>query len=189
MACRSALPGVAVECPPGILYPPGVTPPSPLRILFIGVAPPKQARHFYTDPKDKLRLGLFRSLPNSVAPLTSIPDFLARGFFLVHTAKCPIRGTTKPNLDVSRYCSRRFLAREIASLRPAAICGLSANIAYPVLRDLSVDWKMDLPLSLGIISRGVVADRPCAILATKYPTRQWLDETRTHLGELLRVVN
>jgi hypothetical protein len=61
-------------------------------------------------------------------------------------------------------------------------------MAYPVLRDVSADWKIDTPLSLGRISRGVVADQPCAILATKYPTRQWLEETRAHLGELFRVV-
>jgi uracil-DNA glycosylase len=179
---------VPVDCPPGLLYPSDVIPPDPSRILFVGVAPPERARHFYTDPHDKLRLGLFRVLAAVGVRLTSIPDFLGQGFFLVHTAKCGIQGTHKPNLRVSEACSQRFLAREIDLLRPSAICGLSANIVHPVLRQLSDDWKLDSPLTLGRLSWAVIVGRRCAVMTTKYPTMQWEEETRTHLGELLRAL-
>jgi len=174
-----------VEYPPGELYPPDVTPPSPLQVLFIGVAPPEKGRHFYTDPSDKLRAGLFRTLPTRIK---SIPDFLDHRFFLLHTAKCSIRGTTSPDLCVSRFCAARFLAREIACLRPAAICALSANIGHPVLVALSLHWNLDRPLSLGRISRAKIAGEPSIIMATKYPTRGWEGDTRRDLAELFRVL-
>ena len=188
VACRSAITAVSVDCPPGLLYPSDVVPPDPIRILFIGVAPPQRGRHFYTEARDKLRLGLFRVLDALDIRLTSIPDFLGRGFFLVHTAKCGIAATHKPNLDVSTACSRRFLTREIALLHPLAICGLSANVVHPVLRELSTDWTLDAPLTLGRLTRAVVGGQTCSIMTTKYPTMQWEEETRTHIGELLRVL-
>lgn len=50
--CGAALPEVGVECPPGPLYPLGIEPPDPVRVLFVGVAPPENGCHFYTDPSD-----------------------------------------------------------------------------------------------------------------------------------------
>ncbi|NGZ09854.1 MAG: hypothetical protein CV088_10775 [Nitrospira sp. LK70] len=185
VACRTAISELPVDCPPGLIYPHGVVPPDPLRILFIGVAPPKRGCHFYTDPHDNLRLGLFRVLASIGVRLTSISDFLDQGFFLVHTATCGIQGTHKPDHRVSEACARRFLAREIDVLCPVAICGLSANIVHPVLLDIGNDWTMDQPLALGRLSRAVVNGRQYTIMATKYPTMQWEVEMRMHIGELL----
>jgi hypothetical protein len=149
--CRTEISRVEVECPPGLLYPPGCEPPDAVRVLFVGVAPPKTGRHFYTDPADNLRRGLFDILRELDRPCRDVPDFLARGFFLVHTAKCAIRGTTKPNLRVSRCCGATHLRREIECLMPDGICFLSKNIAFPVSTDLLPRW---VGTQTGTVRRG-----------------------------------
>lgn len=103
--CHAELPDVHVECPPGVLYPQGIQPPVPVRVLFVGAAPPENGRHFYTDPSDNLRRGLFDVLELLGRPCHTVNTFIERGFFLVHTAKCAIRGTTKPDLGVSKLCA------------------------------------------------------------------------------------
>ena len=57
--CRTDLPRASVECPAGLLYPQDIQPPDSVRVLFLGVAPPKTGHHFYTDESDNLRRGLF----------------------------------------------------------------------------------------------------------------------------------
>lgn len=93
--CGAVLPGVDVECPPGPLYPLGIESPDPVRVLFVGVAPPENGRHFYTDPSDNLRRGLFDVLRQLGRPCPTVNAFIGRGFFLVHTAKCAIKAHVK----------------------------------------------------------------------------------------------
>jgi len=59
---REEVPQERVQCPPGTFFPEPLRPPRPLKILFVGVAPPRKGRHFYSDPDDGLRRGLFRVL-------------------------------------------------------------------------------------------------------------------------------
>src|SRR2546425_4401951 len=109
--CKKEFPRIKVDCPPGLLYP---RPPQPVKILFVGVAPPQKGRHFYcTNINDNLRRGLFAVLNQLKWPCKDLNDFFRYGFFLVHTAKCAIQGTTKPCLHVSRFCSSHHLKREI----------------------------------------------------------------------------
>jgi uracil-DNA glycosylase len=115
--CRKHLPDIPVQCPPGMLYP---MPPHNLKVLFVGVAPPRKGDHFYSSPSDKLRAGLFSVLGNLGFPCSSVERFLQHGFFLTHTAKCSIARTWRVNSDVSSFCSAHFLGREIEVLKPRA---------------------------------------------------------------------
>jgi hypothetical protein len=116
------------------------TPPSRVRVLFVGVAPPTKARHFYTDPSDNLRRGLFAVLNELGRPCHDIHSFIARGFFLVHTAKCAIRGTTAPDVRVSKFCSSIHLRKEIECVAPDGLCFLSKNVGFPVYENLASGW-------------------------------------------------
>jgi len=73
-----------MDWPPGLPYPEDIVLPSPIRVLFIGVAPPENGRHFHTDPSDNLRRGLLAVLEDLGRPCIDVHGFLARGFFLVH---------------------------------------------------------------------------------------------------------
>src|SRR5436309_834983 len=129
--CETRLPDVEVQCPPRLLYPDGLEPPDAVKVLFIGVAPPRTGRSFHTDPSDNLWLGLSGVLRDIRRPCASLEVFHGRGFFLVHTAKCAIRGTTSPNLEVSQLCSSIHLTKEIDCLAPDAVCWLSKNVCLP----------------------------------------------------------
>jgi uracil DNA glycosylase superfamily protein len=170
-----------VECPPAPLYPKGVAPPESVRVLFVGVAPPKNGRHFYTDPSDKLRRGLFDVLAQLGRPTRTVNDFIARGFFLVHTAKCAIRGTTKPNLGVSKLCASTHLRREIECLLPDGLCFLSKNIGLPVCNDLLPRWGPPAHIGLGQLTTVVVNDKPILAIATAWPGRSHEVLTEAHM--------
>jgi hypothetical protein len=139
--CIAALSDIGVECPPSLPYPDDIEPPDPVRVLFVGVAPPKTGRHFYTDPSDNLRQSLFDVLEKLDGPCRTSDDFIAHGFFLVHTAKCAIRGTTKPNPRVSKFCTSAHWRRKVECLAPHGLCFLSKNVDFPVCTDLLSHWR------------------------------------------------
>ena len=170
--CRTTLPRIRVACPPGLLYPPGIEPPTALRVLFVGVAPPETGRHFYTDPSDNLRRGLFDILRELHRPCDSVSDFIGRGFFLVHTAKCAIRETTKPSLRVSKLCSSTHLYREIECLAPDGLCFLSKNIGFPVASALLARWGATGSAGFGELLRIVVGGKTIQVITTTWPGRE-----------------
>lgn len=170
--CRTDLRNIPVECPPGLLYPTGMEPSEAVRVLFIGVAPPETGCHFYTDPGDNLRRGLFDILRQLGRPCRDLADFIGRGFFLVHTAKCAIRGTTKPNLLVSRLCASTHLWREIECLNPDGLCVLSKNIGFPVAAHLSSRWGWTDRLPFGEITRIIIGGKSVPTIATTWPGRE-----------------
>lgn len=182
--CSAELPDVSVECPPGLLYPPGVEPPDPLRVLFVGVAPPENARHFYTATSDNLRRGLFDVLAQVGRPCPTVDGFIARGFFLVHTAKCAIRGTTKPDLRVAKLCASTHLRREIECLLPDGLCFLSKKIGFPVCADLLSHWGHSGPVEFGQVTTVIVEDRPLHVVATAWPGRGNKPLTKAHVQSL-----
>ncbi len=184
--CREKFPGV--ECPPGKLYPPADRLPKQVKVLFVGVAPPKKARHFYTGPDDNLRRGLFDVLNRLGWPCDNISEFLGHGFFLLHTAKCAIKGTTKPSVRVSRFCTSHHLKREIEQLLPIGICWLSKEVGYEVCQMLSQEWQPGLKIPFGKVTPIMIKDKEVQLLATKWPGRGWKNETYSHLEKLLKVL-
>jgi uracil-DNA glycosylase len=182
--CESEVTDVDVECPPGLLYPTGTTPPNRVRVLFVGVAPPATGHHFYTDPSDNLRRGLFAVLRELGRPCHDIQSFIARGFFLVHTAKCSIRGTTAPDVRVSRFCSSIHLRKEIACVAPDGLCFLSKNIGFPVYKELAREWGTAGDIAFGMLTTLLLDGKPIDVIATAWPGRGHEAVTRTHLHAL-----
>jgi hypothetical protein len=87
--CKAQFPKIPVDCPPGYLYPP---PPQPVKILFVGVAPPEKGKHFFNqNHADNLRNGLFAVLKKSGWPCNDLKDFLRHGFFGPHSQVCQER--------------------------------------------------------------------------------------------------
>jgi len=140
--------------------------------LFVGVAPPETGRHFYTDPNDNLRRGLFDVLQQLGRPCRDVLDFITRGFFLVHTAKCAIRNTTKPNLRVSKFCSSIHLRKEIECLAPDGLCFLSKNVGFPVSASLQSHWGSVSPVHFGEVTTIVVESKAIQMISTTWPGRK-----------------
>ena len=184
--CKPQLPDVSVNAPPGLLYPAGVRPPDPLRVLFIGVAPPENGRHFYTDPADRLGRGLFKVMTELGRSCGDISTFVASGFFLVHTAKCAIRGTTSPDLKVSKFCASLYLRREIECLEPDGLCFLSKNIGLPISRALSAQWGFTGGVEFGKPIHVALGQKLVHLVATAWPGRGHEHLTKVHLQALFR---
>lgn len=124
-------------------------PPSSIFFLFVGVAPPPigsdeddEPGHFYSDPCDRLRLGLFYVVDrvlatkltqqNRVSLEAGTMGFLNAGLFFLHAAKVrPVRGRLSPDRSTMRFCATRHLIEEIELLQPSAICFLGATMAGP----------------------------------------------------------
>lgn len=124
-------------------------PPPSISFLFVGVAPPPiggdeddEPGHFYSDPCDRLRLGLFHVVDrvlatkltqqNRISLEAGTTAFLNAGLFFVHAAKVrPVRGRLSPDRSTMRFCARRHLVDEIELLQPKAICVLGATKAGP----------------------------------------------------------
>lgn len=107
--CREELPDLQVDAPPGQDYIDCISrflPSSPVRILFIGVAPPERGQHFYnTTSSDRLRRGLFNILrelsqfsEDASSDEAKLREFSERGFFFLHMAKCARQNITKPSI-------------------------------------------------------------------------------------------
>ncbi len=182
--CATNLRDVEVDCPPGLLYPQGIDPPASIRVLFVGVAPPENGRHFYTDPSDSLRRGLFDVLAYLGRPVCSVAGFVEHGFFLVHAAKCAIRDTTRPDLGVSRFCASQHLRREIECLKPDGLCFLSKNIAFPMASSLLTEWGYSGPIRFGRPMTAFITDRPIQVVATAWPGRGHEALTKVHVESL-----
>src|SRR5713226_905351 len=124
-------------------------PPAAIAFLFVGVAPPPvgsdeddEPGHFYSDPCDRLRLGLFHVVDrvlatdltqlNRVSREAGTTAFLNAGLFFLHAAKVrPVRGRLSPDRSTMRFCAKRHLVDEIELLQPKAICFLGATKAGP----------------------------------------------------------
>jgi hypothetical protein len=136
-----------VEQPLGVNEVPN--PSLDVSILFVGVAPPPRGRddddevgHFYSNPCDRLRLGLFHVLDrvfqtditkrNRVGRDSGTTAFLDAGFFFLHAAKVrPCRGRLAPPRRVMRFCAQQHLRNEVLLLQPHSICFLGAKNAAP----------------------------------------------------------
>ena len=121
-------------------------PPSPLKILFVGVAPTdregkNKGHHFYSSTGDNLRRALFSLLDDRFrVPLRDLSleegnrVFHGQGCFFVHAGKTRPVGQDGPPLEMLAYCSNRHLRSEISILNPLAICFLGVtNLAAVAL--------------------------------------------------------
>jgi len=186
--CEIDLSNINVDCPPRRLYPDGIKPPNPVKVLFVGVAPPKTGNSFHTNPSDNLWLGLSSVLRDVRRPCATLAEFYDRGFFLVHTAKCSIRNTTSPHLEVSHLCSSIHLGKEIDCLVPEAVCWLSKNVCFPVFQAEAARRGFSKPLRFGVPIALPVGDKTVPFLATTWPGRGWQEITMRHLESLFALL-
>jgi hypothetical protein len=182
--CRGQFSEVSVQCPPGKLYP---DPPRAVKILFVGVAPPRKGDHFYSNPSDKLRINLFPLLSSLDYQCRSPSEFLSHGFFLTHTAKCSVAGTWRANLALSLFCATQFLRQEIDLLKPQSVCILSKNVGPKVADYLSRSWGNGSGPDTGTVADIRITNGRTYLLVTSQPVRGWGEKyTQKHLAALLK---
>jgi len=191
-ACRGRFPCVTVQCPPGHLY---NSPPPVVTVLFVGVAPPVRGSHFHTDPRDKLRGGLFRVLTKLGYPCSSLADFASYGFYLVHTAKCAYDESRAANLNLSRACAPLHLRREIEILAPHAVCFLSMAVGPTVADDLARSWGNENVPDAETTALLKVGQRRAYVLVSPQPLRASVERAErclrllfAHLGDVRQYV-
>jgi len=117
-------------------------------------------------------------------PCSDISSFIADGFFLVHTAKCAIRGTTSPDLKVSQFCASLHLRREIECLEPNGLCFLSKNVGLPVCQALLAQWGSPRGVEFGELTSVVVGQKLVQLIVTAWPGRGHERLTKVHLQSL-----
>ena len=184
--CQAQFPQVPVECPPGLLYP---SPPGQVKILFVGVAPPRMGDHFYSNSSDKLRIALFPLLSNLGYQCCSVSEFLSHGFFLTHTAKCSVADNWRANRDLSLFCAAEFLRQEIDLLKPHGVCILSKKVGPVVAHMLSRSWGNGSSPTTGSVADLRITNGRTHLIVTSQPVRGWGEKyTRQHVAALLEVV-
>ncbi|MCA9469959.1 MAG: hypothetical protein KC643_31555 [Nitrospira sp.] len=168
-------------------------PPSPIGVLFVGVAPtPNEGRyqggHFYTSTQDPLRRGLFALLEeiykcnfNALSLEEGNAVFHRRGCFFVHAAKVRPIVKAAPPQAVLRYCAHQHLRVEIDLLQTQTICFLGKNNTIRVAEDLFGRPIGEEPQTASLnhwTGRVVVAPQP---------RRGWEGRTREILAQILPV--
>ena len=114
-----------VQCPDARV--PAIAPRA-VKLLFITEAPPLNSQSYFFNERanDRLRERLFGILQDDVRlPIETLADFVAAGFYLLPTVKCPSAReahNTAPGGSVIPLCADAHLSRELTSIKPAGIC-------------------------------------------------------------------
>jgi len=102
--------------------------PKNVKLLFVSEAPPLNTRYyfFYENSNDRLRNSVFELLRGDLGyEISTINDFIAAGFYLLPTVKCPSAKegrNTAPTKSVIKHCAVQHLKREIEHINPDGIC-------------------------------------------------------------------
>jgi len=130
-----------VKCPDDRIPTSG---PQNVKLLFVSEAPPLNTRYYFynENSNDRLRNSLFELLRSDLGyEISSINDFIAAGFYLLPTVKCPSarngRNAAPPG-KVIKACAERHLKREIEYIKPEGVCllGRIALQGFLTLRNL-----------------------------------------------------
>ncbi len=133
-----------------------VSEPQNEKLLFVSEAPPLNSHYYFynENSNDRLRNSLFELLRSDLGyEINTINDFIAAGFYLLPTVKCPsaINGrNTAPAKCVITLCAERYLKREIEYIKPDGVCllGRTALQGFLILRNLW-DVQMHDPREVG----------------------------------------
>ncbi len=118
--------------------------PRHVKLLFVSEAPPLNTRYYFynENSNDRLRNSLFELLRSDLGyEISSINDFIAAGFYLLPTVKCPSarngRNAAPPG-KVIKLCAEQHLKREIEHITPEGVCllGRTALHGFLTLRNL-----------------------------------------------------
>ena len=118
--------------------------PRHVKLLFVSEAPPLNTRYYFyhENSNDRLRNSLFELLQCDLGyEISTINDFIAAGFYLLPTVKCPSarngRNAAPPG-KVIKLCAEQHLKREIEYIKPEGVCllGRTALQGFLILRNL-----------------------------------------------------
>ena len=118
--------------------------PRHVKLLFVSEAPPLNTRYYFyhENSNDRLRNSLFELLRCDLDyEISSINDFIAAGFYLLPTVKCPSARNGRnaaPLGKVIKLCAEQHLKREIEYIKPEGVCllGRTALQGFLTLRNL-----------------------------------------------------
>ena len=135
-----------VKCPDDRIPTSG---PQNVKLLFVSEAPPLNTRYYFynENSNDRLRNSLFELLRSDLGyEISTINDFIAAGFYLLPTVKCPSARTGRnaaPPGKVIKLCAEQHLKREIEYIMPNGVCllGRTALQGFLTLRNL---WGMQV---------------------------------------------
>ena len=116
-------------------------PPVPLRLLFVGIAPPRRGASFWDDTRpDRLRRVLLRLLQEATPDqLDSALAFRDSGYFLISAVQCPSECDGREQLPHAAACTncRPHLRQAFEILRPQRILALGGVPARSMARTFS----------------------------------------------------
>lgn len=166
-----------------------VSEPQDVKLLFISEAPPLDSRYYFynENSNDRLRNSLFKILRTDLGyGISAISDFIAAGFYLLPTVKCPSTRNGQnaaPHGKVIKLCAECHLKREIEYIKPDGVCllGRTALRGFFILRNLwgmrvqdsvEVDVGRTLSEAAGKVLEVKMGDKSIKLMISYYPTRR-----------------
>lgn len=166
-----------------------VSEPQDVKLLFISEAPPLNSRYYFYNEKssDRLRNSLFEILRTDLGyEISAISDFIAAGFYLLPTVKCPSAKNGRnaaPQGRVIKLCAECHLKREIEYIKPDGVCllGRTALRGFLISRNLwgmrvedsvEVDVGRTLSEAAGKVLEVKMGDKNIKLMISYYPTRR-----------------
>ncbi|MGB2727633.1 MAG: uracil-DNA glycosylase family protein [Halobacteriota archaeon] len=164
-----------------------VSEPQNVKLLFVSEAPPLNSRYYFynENSNDRLRNSLFDLLRTDMGyEIRSINDFIAAGFYLLPTVKCPSAREGRnaaPGGRVIKLCAEQHLKLEIEYIKPEGVCllGRTALRGFFILRNL---WDVQLQNpreagrtlseAAGKVLEVKIGDKNTKFVSSYYPTRR-----------------
>jgi uracil-DNA glycosylase len=180
--------------------------PQKVKLLFVSEAPPLNTRYYfyYENTNDRLRNSLFELLRSDLGyKISSIRDFIAAGFYLLPTVKCPSarngRNAAPPG-KVIKLCAEQHLKREIEYIKPEGVCllGRTALRGFLILHNLwdvqmkdSGEVRRTLSEAAGKVLEVKVLDKNVKFMISYWPTRRHrrFHEISEHIGMLMEEID
>jgi len=179
--------------------------PQNVKLLFVSEAPPLNSRYYFynENSNDRLRNSLFELLRSDLGyEISSINDFIAAGFYLLPTVKCPSARNGRnaaPAKSVIKLCAEQHLKREIEYIKPEAVCllGRTALQGFLILRNLW-DVQVQGPKKVGRTLSGAagkvlevkILDKNIKFMISYWPTRRHrrFHEISEHIRRLMEEI-
>ncbi|MCK4398147.1 MAG: uracil-DNA glycosylase family protein [Methanophagales archaeon] len=179
--------------------------PRHVKLLFVSEAPPLNTRYYFyhENSNDRLRNSLFDLLQCDLGyEISTINDFIATGFYLLPTVKCPSarngRNAAPPG-KVIKLCAERHLKREIEYIKPEGVCllGRTALQGFLTLRNL---WDVQthdprevgktLSEAAGKVLEVKILDKRTKFMISYWPTKRHrrFHEISEHIRMLMEII-
>jgi len=179
--------------------------PRNVKLLFVSEAPPLNTRYYFynENSNDRLRNSLFDLLRSDLGyEISTINDFIAAGFYLLPTVKCPSarngRNAAPPG-KVIKLCAEQHLKREIEYINPDGVCllGRTALQGFLTLRNLwgmqmqdSMDVGRTLSEAAGKVLEVKILDKRTKFMISYWPTKRHrkFHEISEHIRMLMKEI-